>query len=68
MNYIEIAKAIEDFNSMTSEEIQNNIKPIIKSYSKAQLNIQEEMITIGNLSLIKKMKNGMKSKEKYIIH
>lgn len=34
MNYIEIAKAIEDFDSMTSEEIQNNIKPIIKSYSK----------------------------------
>lgn len=34
MNYIEIAKAIEEFDSMTSEEIQNNIKPIIKSYSK----------------------------------
>ena len=34
MNYIEIAKAIEDFDSMTSEEIQNNIKLIIKSYSK----------------------------------
>lgn len=41
---------------------------IIGVQRKAQLNIQEGMITIGNLSLIKKMKNGMKLKEKYIIH
>lgn len=34
MNYLDIAKAIEDYDSMTSEEVQNNIKPIIKSYSK----------------------------------
>ena len=34
MNYLDIAKAIQDYDSMTSEEVQNNIKPIIKSYSK----------------------------------
>ena len=34
MNYIEIVEAIEIYESMTSEEIQNDIKPIIKTYNK----------------------------------
>lgn len=34
MNYAEVAEMIENYNSMTSVEVQNNIKPIIKSYNK----------------------------------
>lgn len=34
MDYLEISKAIQEYEAMTSEEIQNELKPIIKSYDK----------------------------------
>lgn len=32
MDYTEIVKAIKEFEAMTSQEIQDQVKPIIKSY------------------------------------
>ena len=34
MNYKEIEKEIKIFESMTSKEIQDKVKPIIKSYNR----------------------------------
>lgn len=34
MEYLEILESIKEYETMTSEEIQNNVKPIIKSYDK----------------------------------
>ena len=34
MNYKEIEKEIQIFESMTSKEIQDKVKPIIKSYNR----------------------------------
>lgn len=34
MKYADILEEIERYDRMTSEEIQNDVKPIIKSYSK----------------------------------
>ena len=34
MEALEVLKEIQNFENMTSEEIQNILKPIIKSYDK----------------------------------
>ena len=59
---------ITDFENYSEEDIMEFLNILSPCITEGSIEYSGMMITIGNLFLIRKQKNGMKLKEKYIIH
>ena len=63
MEYLKILEAIKEYENMSSEEIQNNIKPIIKSYNTDFLS---EHIGVSKENLYRICKKGFVEKQQRV--